>query len=52
MAMGCRREATSHGVRNKDNDAANLFWETQGYTARTNLDYRNKSMNKLVPTGK
>ena len=40
------------GLVFKDNDAANLFWEKQGYMLRTNLDYRNKSMNKLVPTGK
>ena len=40
------------GLVFKDNDAANMFWETQGYTARTNLNYRNKSMNRLVPTGK
>ena len=52
MAMGCRREATSHGVRNKDNDAANSFWEKQGYMLRNNLDFRNKSMNRLVPVGK
>ena len=40
------------GLVFKDNDAANMFWETQGYTARTNLNYRNKSMNSLVPVGK
>ena len=40
------------GLVFKDNDAANMFWETQGYTVRTNLNYRNKSMNRLVPTGK
>ena len=39
------------GLVFKDNDAANMFWETQGYTARTNLNYRNKSMNRLVPIG-
>ena len=40
------------GLVFKDNDAANMFWETQGYTVRTNLNYRNKSMNRLVPVGK
>ena len=40
------------GLVFKDNDAANMFWETQGYMVRTNLNYRNKSMNRLVPTGK
>lgn len=34
-----------------DNDAANLFWEKQGYTLRTNLNYRNRSLNPDVPTG-
>ena len=40
------------GLVFKDNDVANMFWETQGYTARTNLNYRNKSMNRLIPIGK
>ena len=35
----------------KDNDAANAFWEQQGYSIRTNLNYRNKSLNDAVPTG-
>ena len=35
----------------KDNDAANAFWERQGYTVRTNINYRNKSLNDGVPTG-
>ena len=39
------------GLVFKDNDTANMFWETQGYTVRTNLNYRNKSMNRLVPIG-
>ena len=39
------------GLVFKDNDAANSFWESQGYTARTNLYYRNKSMNEKIPTG-
>lgn len=34
-----------------DNEAANAFWEKQGYTLRTNLNYRNKSMNRMIPTG-
>ena len=40
------------GLVFKDNDVANLFWEKQGYMVRTNLNYRNKSMNRLVPMGK
>ena len=39
------------GLVFKDNDPANAFWEQQGYTLRTNLNYRNKSMNKLIPAG-
>lgn len=39
------------GLVFKDNDMANAFWEKQGYTARTNLNYRNKSLNKNVPQG-
>lgn len=34
-----------------DNDTANAFWEEQGYTLRTNLNYRNKSLNENVPQG-
>ena len=34
-----------------DNDEANAFWEKQGYTLRTNLNYSNKSMNKMIPSG-
>lgn len=39
------------GLVFKDNDLANAFWENQGYTVRTNLNYRNKSLNKNVPQG-
>ena len=39
------------GLVFKDNDPANAFWESQGYTLRTNLNYRNKSLNENVPTG-
>ena len=39
------------GLVFKDNDPANAFWESQGYTLRTNLNYRNKSLNVDVPTG-
>ena len=39
------------GLVFKDNDTANDFWENQGYTIRTNLNYRNKSMNKKIPMG-
>ena len=47
----------SEGIRKifglvfKDNDTANAFWERQGYSLRTNLNYRNKSLNAAVPTG-
>lgn len=34
-----------------DNDAANAFWQRQGYTIRNNINYRNKSLNKDVPQG-
>ena len=34
-----------------DNDPANAFWEKMGYPARTNLNYRNKSLNASIPTG-
>ena len=39
------------GMVFRNNDAANAFWEEQGYTVRTNLYYRNKSLNENVPTG-
>ena len=39
------------GLVFKDNETANAFWESQGYTLRTNLNYRNKSMNQGVPQG-
>ena len=35
----------------KDNDPANSFWENQGYTNRTNINYRNKSLSEYVPQG-
>ena len=34
-----------------DNGPANAFWEEQGYSLRTNLNYRNKSLNDRIPTG-
>ncbi len=34
-----------------NNDVANAFWEQQGYSLRTNINYRNKSMDKAIPTG-
>ena len=34
-----------------DNTAANAFWENQGYSLRTNLNYRNKSLNERIPAG-
>ncbi len=39
------------GLVFKDNDAANGFWEEQGYSLRTNLNYRNKSLDENVPQG-
>ncbi len=39
------------GLVFKDNDIANSFWEKMGYTLRTNLNYRNKSLNDAVPQG-
>ena len=39
------------GLVFKDNETANVFWENQGYTLRTNLNYRNKSLNQAVPQG-
>lgn len=39
------------GLVFKDNDAANSFWEQEGYSLRTNLNYRNKSLNPEVPQG-
>ena len=39
------------GLVFKDNDKANAFWEKMGYSLRTNLNYRNKSLNAAVPTG-
>ena len=48
-----RKEGISKvfGLVFKDNDAANDFWEEQGYSLRTNLNYRNKSLNEYVPQG-
>ena len=39
------------GLIFKDNEEANAFWEAQGYSLRTNLNYRNKSLNQDVPQG-
>ena len=39
------------GLVFKDNGPANAFWEQQGYSLRTNLNYRNKSLNEDIPTG-
>ena len=39
------------GLVFRDNDPANAFWESMGYTLRTNLNYRNKSLNEQVPQG-
>lgn len=34
-----------------DNEKGNAFWENQGYSLRTNLNYRNKSLNDEIPAG-
>ena len=34
-----------------DNGPANAFWESRGYSLRTNLNYRNKSLNDRIPAG-
>ena len=39
------------GLVFKDNEPANAFWEKKGYSLRTNLNYRNKSLNDAVPQG-
>lgn len=39
------------GLVFRDNEAANAFWEQEGYTVRTNIVYRNKSLNEQVPQG-
>ena len=39
------------GLVFKDNDAANAFWEREGYSLRTNLNYRNKSLNDEIHAG-
>lgn len=39
------------GLVFKDNEPANAFWEDQGYSLRTNLNYRNRSLNDNIPTG-
>ena len=39
------------GLVFRDNEPANSFWESQGYSLRTNLNYRNKSMNSEIPAG-
>lgn len=39
------------GLVFKDNETANSFWERMGYSLRTNLNYRNKTLNDAIPTG-
>ena len=39
------------GLVFRDNDIANAFWENRGYSLRTNLNYRNKSLNTEIPAG-
>ena len=42
---------TIFGLVFKDNDPANTFWEAHDYTLRTNLNYRNKSLDEKIPQG-
>lgn len=48
-----RREGITKvfGLVFRNNEAGNAFWEKQGYSLRTNLNYRNKSLNENVPKG-
>ena len=39
------------GLVFSNNEGGNRFWESQGYSLRTNLNYRNKSLNEQIPTG-
>ena len=39
------------GLVFKDNEPANMFWEQQGYSLRTNINYRNKSLHDQIPAG-
>ena len=39
------------GLVFKDNKPGSAFWESRGFTKRTDLDYFNKSLNKNVPQG-
>ena len=34
-----------------DNEQANAFWQSRGYSRRNNINYRNKSLNEKIPTG-
>ena len=57
LAAAAERALKDEGIQKvfglvfTDNAAANAFWESQGYSLRTNLNYRNKSLNARVPTG-
>ncbi|MGN0738731.1 MAG: GNAT family N-acetyltransferase [Treponema sp.] len=35
----------------KENEKANDFWQAKGYSLRTNLNYRNKSLSEEIPQG-
>lgn len=39
------------GLVFKENEGGNAFWEKEGYSLRTNLNYRNKSLHENVPQG-
>ena len=39
------------GLVFRENEDGNAFWERQGYTLRTNLNYRNKSLSDQIPAG-
>ena len=45
------KDSKIFGLVFKDNETANAFWEQQGYSLRTNLNYRNKSLNDQIPQG-
>ncbi|MDY5916901.1 MAG: hypothetical protein SPJ55_00615 [Treponema sp.] len=50
-AIKAERINKMFGLVFKDNETANAFWEKQGYSLRTNLNYRNKSLNDQIPQG-
>ena len=47
----CRRMGIAGHLVSLAEEAMNAFWEQQGYSLRTNLNYRNKSLNDQIPAG-